>query len=172
MDSRFLRSSHPCGGASRGHKRFPRVAFVVTMRILVPLILLATFALAGCSDDEPEHDADHLSSSTTTSPPPMAPPTAPVTHEAILRMNRFEPADHTLHVGDTIHWVTEDVQAHNVVSGSSADAFRSEDISVVPVPPGTAKEYSHTFSVAGTIDYLCEYHTGMVGTVTVLNQTA
>ena len=103
---------------------------------------------------------------------PTGSPPAPVTHESVMRNDLFVPADFTVHVGDTIHWVTEDVQAHNVVSQSAADPFRSEDVSVVPVPPGRGTEYSHTFSVAGTIDYVCEYHPGMVGTVIVQNQTA
>jgi len=136
------------------------------------LRLLCALALAGCASegDDAGPEADPTSSMTTTTPPPMAP--APVTHESIMRNNLFVPADFTVNVGDTIHWVTEDVQAHNVVSGSSADPFRSEDVSIVPIPPGRGTEYSHTFSVAGTIDYVCEYHSGMVGTVTVLNQTA
>ena len=82
-----------------------------------------------------------------------------------MRSNLFEPADLTVRVGDTIHWTTEDVQAHNVVSGSEAAAFRSEDVSVIPV--AYAQEFSYTFTSAGTVDYLCEYHSGMVGTVVV-----
>ncbi|MEK6974822.1 MAG: plastocyanin/azurin family copper-binding protein [Candidatus Thermoplasmatota archaeon] len=90
-----------------------------------------------------------------------------------MRNNEFVPADFTVHVGDTIHWVTEDIQAHNVVSNSATDPFRSPDVSTVPVPPGRSAEYSHTFAKEGTVDYLCEYHSGMVGTVTVVpaNQT-
>ena len=146
------------------------------MRPLLPVVLLAALALAGCADDAPDagDDAGTGSStpSTTGAPMPTGAPPPPVTHESIMRNNLFVPADFTVKVGDTVHWVTEDVQAHNVVSENAADPFRSEDVSILPVPPGTGTEYSHTFSVAGSIDYVCEYHSGMVGTVTVLNQTA
>lgn len=144
------------------------------MRILA--VLLLALALAGCSDggDDPNEGTSSTGTGTTTPAGMGATAPPPVTHESVMRNNLFVPADFTIRVGDTIHWVTEDVQAHNVVSESAADPFRSEDVSTVPVPPGRGTEYSHTFSVAGTIDYVCEYHPGMVGTVTVMaaNQTA
>lgn len=141
------------------------------MRPIPVLLLLASLALAGCASegDDAGPEADPTSSMTTTTPPPMAPP--PVTHESVMRNNLFVPADLTVRVGDTVHWITEDVQAHNVVSESEAATFRSEDVSVAPVV-GTSTEFSYTFTMAGEVDYVCEYHPGMVGTVTVQNQTA
>lgn len=143
---------------------------------LPPVLLLSAFLLAGCSGGaQDEHDGmDHgtgTASQTGPSTGPMAPGApagTPRTHESVMRDNRFVPADFTVNVGDTVHWVTEDVQAHNVVSESPADPFRSEDVSTVPVPPGRGTDFSHTFNNAGTIDYVCEYHAGMVGTVTVV----
>lgn len=90
----------------------------------------------------------------------------PVTHESVMRSNRFEPADIAVRVGDTVHWTTEDPQAHNVVSDSEAASFRSPDISTVPLPT-YEQEFSYTFEVAGTVPYVCEYHPGMEGTITV-----
>lgn len=149
------------------------------MRALAFLLVLAT-AVAGCSDGDGGEDAPAgddgattmpgggSSASGTTSGAPGAPPTgngAPTTHESVMRSNRFEPADLAVRVGDTVHWTTEDVQAHNVVSESEAASFRSEDVSIVPAV--YAQEFSYTFNTPGTVDYVCEYHSGMVGTITV-----
>jgi plastocyanin len=150
------------------------------MRLPLFALLSLALALAGCSEDGggadddadlgPEDDGGDASGTTsasqsTTSAAPAAPAGPARTHEVVMRSNLFEPADLTLRVGDTIHWTTEDVQPHNVVSESEAGAFRSEDVSVIPV--AYAQEYSYTFTAPGTVDYLCEYHPGMVGTVIV-----
>lgn len=165
----FLCGRHAC------RKRFPRLAFVLAMRALLVLLLLVALTLAGCSDDASDdgEDAGTGSStpSTTGTPPSMEPLPAPTTHESVMRNNRFVPADFTVRVGDTIHWTTEDPQAHNVVSETAGSEFRSSDISTVPV--AYDQEFSYTFTKAGVVDYVCEYHLpGMVGKVTVLNQTA
>lgn len=145
------------------------------MRILLTALLFITLGFAGCSDDSPDGAGDGTPSTSNTGTPTGQTPgmgtVAPVTHESIMRNNLFVPADFTVNVGDTIHWVTEDVQAHNVVSDSEAATFRSEDVSVAPVV-GSGTEFSYTFTKAGVVDYVCEYHPGMDGTVTVQNQTA
>lgn len=152
------------------------------MRLLAAALLLL-LALAGCSDSGseggdggdggdamPTGGSDGTGSATAsgapTSPSPAPAPAGPTTHGSVMRNNQFVPADLTVRVGDTVRWTTEDVQAHNVVSESEAASFRSEDISTVPV--AFAQEFSHTFTQAGSVDYLCEYHPGMVGTITVV----
>jgi plastocyanin len=149
------------------------------MRAVAFLVLLA-LALAGCSDDEggdtPAGEAPTTaptaggggSATTSASTSPASPPAAgpATTHASVMRSNQFEPAELTVRVGDTVRWTTEDVQAHNVVSESAAAQFRSPDVSIVPVV--YQQEFSHTFTTAGTVDYLCEYHSGMVGTVSVV----
>jgi len=132
-----------------------------------PLALLTlALALAGCSDSSGDEGQDGSADGGMTGSATAAPtPAAPTTHEVVMRNNHFEPADLAVRVGDTVHWTTEDVQAHNVVSDSEAASFRSEDVSVVP---GLyASDFSYTFDAAGTVDYLCEYHSGMVGTIVV-----
>ena len=67
----------------------------------------------------------------------------------------------TVKVGDTVLWHNHDVDSHTVASSlwsSSGD-----------LPQGAS--FSHTFTQAGTFDYLCEYHPGapyyMTATLTV-----
>jgi plastocyanin len=148
------------------------------MRLPLLALLVLALAVAGCADSGGKGDggsdttgtgsdvaAPGSSSASQTNAPPPAAGGAPATHEVVMRMNRFEPAEHELHVGDSIHWTTMDVQAHNVVSESAAASFRSDDISIVPVL--YAQEFTYTFTTPGSVDFLCEYHSGMVGTVTV-----
>jgi len=85
----------------------------------------------------------------------------------------FSPATLTIHVGDTVRWHTMDVQRHNVVSSTPGQQFRSPDVSSANVPNVLPDSYERTFTVDGHVDYLCEYHDGMVATFDVVpaNQT-
>lgn len=132
------------------------------MRNLGPLLLaVLALTLAGCSSGgggpEPGDDA----------PADGAMPHDPVTHEVRLRNNAFAPGDFELHVGDTVHWVTEDVQQHNVASETPEDTFRSPDMSALPVPTVYVSEFSHKFEAPGNITVVCEYHSSMVVHLTV-----
>lgn len=152
------------------------------MRTAAASLAFVLLLLAGCSDagespdgpgdgpaDGGQGGGDGTSSSMPSTggsvPAPSATPCTPRTHEVVMRNNLFVPADLTVCQGDTVHWTTEDVQPHNVVSTSGPAQFRSEDISIVP--GAYAQDYSYTFTASGTVDYLCEYHSGMVGTITV-----
>lgn len=87
----------------------------------------------------------------------------------------FQPADVTIHAGDSVTWtVTEAIGApHSVTSGTPNDA-----------KPGTAFDsgiglrqngdsFSFTFATAGTYPYFCAVHPDtMTGTVTVLEAGA
>ncbi len=78
--------------------------------------------------------------------------------------NRFEPANVTVKVGQTIEWQWQGGR-HNVVSGggcASDGKFTSGDV----VAEGT---YRFTFKEPGSFDYFCTPHCaiGMVGKVTV-----
>src|SRR5688572_7248812 len=138
---------------------------------LPPLgLLVLAFAIAGCtgsSDGDEGQDMDEGPGSSMTGSMTGMPAASPRTHEVVMRNNLFVPADLAVRVGDTVHWTTEDPQAHNVVSTSEAASFRSADVSSVAVPGVYEDDFSYTFGTAGTVDYLCEYHGGMVGTIVV-----
>ncbi|MGH8952057.1 MAG: cupredoxin domain-containing protein [Acidimicrobiia bacterium] len=90
----------------------------------------------------------------TPSPPPAVSESPTVTIQD-MRFNR----DHvTIEEGDTVTWVWDDGGTSHDVSG---DGFKSEVQS-----EGT---FTHTFDDAGTYPYVCTLHSGMKGTVTVVD---
>jgi plastocyanin len=89
----------------------------------------------------------------SASPPPVTEgPTV------IIQDMQFNSDHVTIEEGDTVTWVWEDDgMAHDV----SGDGFKSEIQS-----EGT---FSHTFEDAGDYPYVCTLHSGMRGTVTVVD---
>jgi plastocyanin len=89
---------------------------------------------------------------TASAPPPVS--EAPT---VTIKDMRFM-ADHvTIEESDTVTWVWEDDMPHDV----SGDGFESEVQS-----EGT---FTHTFNEAGSYRYVCSLHSGMKGTVTVID---
>lgn len=89
----------------------------------------------------------------------QAAPSAPAPVTVHMSDFAFHPDSLKIHTGDTVVFQNDDQAVHNV----SADAFQSGD-----VQPG--KSWSYTFSKAGTYTYVCTYHDGMKGTITVSDQ--
>lgn len=144
------------------------------MRGLLPLLLLASLAFAGCSGDEPsDDDQDDGGMMPADDGPNMPGMMAPMTQTVMMQNNQFSPAELTIHVGDTVTWHTMDPQRHNVVSSTPGQEFRSSDMSSLNVPNVLPDSFSRTFTVAGQVEYQCDYHLpGMVGTLTVLAANA
>ena len=149
------------------------------MRALLALLLLPALALSGCASED---GADGQDAPAAEDGAGMgmgaggnmsAPMAAPMTHTVMMQNNAFEPAAMTIHAGDTVRWHTMDVQRHNVVSESAGNEYRSGDVSSLNVGP-LPDSVEHTFSTVGHVDYVCEYHPGMVATLEVVpaNQTA
>jgi plastocyanin len=69
----------------------------------------------------------------------------------------FEPKQITVHVGDTIEWVNQDIVAHTATATD-----RSWDVNVLPGHSGRA-----VMERVGTFGYTCRYHPNMTGEVTV-----
>ena len=70
----------------------------------------------------------------------------------------YTPADITVSVGDTIEWVNPDTIVHTVTAPSQG---WDENV----FPKKTQKEVVKT---AGKIEYNCQYHPKMHGTITVM----
>ena len=70
----------------------------------------------------------------------------------------FAPAVVKARVGDTIEWNNTDFVAH-----TATDKNGAFDVDMDPGKTGRV-----TVSKAGTIQYFCQYHPDMVGTITVL----
>ena len=82
----------------------------------------------------------------------------------------FQPADVTIHVGDTVTWtVTQTVgAAHSVTSGNPSDANPGTVFDSGVSLRNNGNTYSHTFATAGTFPFFCTVHpTTMRGTVIV-----
>lgn len=81
---------------------------------------------------------------------------APATPTVHMSDFSFKPADLAVHTGDTVVFMNDDDATHNV----TADAFSSGDVA-------GGKSWKYTFAKAGTYSYVCTYHPGMHGTITV-----
>ena len=85
---------------------------------------------------------------------------------------QFSPRDLTIQPGDTVTWVNQAAEEHNVVTypdgfPEGAQGFASE------IMTKTGETWSHTFTVEGTYEYHCIPHLflGMHGSVIVGKRT-
>lgn len=72
----------------------------------------------------------------------------------------FKPQMLTVQLGQTVVFQNDDDVPHNVTT----DAFKSGDIN-------GGKSWKYTFTKPGVYQYVCTYHPGMQGTITVPNAT-
>jgi plastocyanin len=119
--------------------------------------LAACVALAGCSASRPA-----ASSSASMPPMPSASVTAPAApvsgNQVSIDGFAFVPATLTVKAGTTVTWTNRDEEPHTVAS--SDGSFHSPGM-------GTGATFTHTFSAAGTFDYVCSIHPMMHGSVVV-----
>lgn len=119
--------------------------------------LAACVALAGCSASRPA-----ASSSAGMPPMPSASLTAPAApvsgNQVSIDGFAFVPATLTVKAGTTVTWTNRDEEPHTVAS--SDGSFHSPGM-------GTGATFTHTFSAAGTFDYVCSIHPTMHGSVVV-----
>jgi plastocyanin len=81
------------------------------------------------------------------------------THAVAIQNMGFEPNNVSLETGDTVEWTNRMGMAHTVTPDK--DEF-----------PGSGslspdETFSHLFDAAGTVNYHCEIHPFMTGSVTV-----
>jgi plastocyanin len=82
---------------------------------------------------------------------------APAIYTVTLDQMKFGPLPATLHVGDTVEWVNNDIFLH---SATAKD--KSFDVELKP-----KAHLWTTFHQAGTFSFACRYHPGMTGTLVV-----
>src|SRR5215203_7334437 len=75
-----------------------------------------------------------------------------------IRDNYFDPAYIAIESGTTVTWTNDGQMPHTVTADDGS--FDSEELN-----PGDS--YTLTFSGSGTVQYYCEVHPWMVGSVTV-----
>jgi plastocyanin len=116
----------------------------ITICLTVAALGAGVTACGGYSSDEPAAAAKA--------------PTAGGTAVSV-QDNSFTPADLEVAVGDTVTFTNEGAIAHTVTATSGAD-FDSGSLA-----PGAT--FNFTASKAGTVTYVCTFHSGMQGTIKV-----
>lgn len=87
-------------------------------------------------------------------PAPSAPPGTSVR----MAGSRFDPATLSVTAGETVRWFNDDALPHTVTAADGS--WDSGNL-----PPGAS--FERRFDAAGTYQYLCRYHPGMIGTIAV-----
>ena len=84
------------------------------------------------------------------------------THQVSITDDKdFLPEDLTINVGDTVTWTNDDDSSHTVTAEDGQ--FHSENME-------EEATWSYTFTETGTYDYGCNYHGGMEGSVSVVEE--
>ncbi|UXA08032.1 cupredoxin family copper-binding protein [Mycobacterium sp. SMC-2] len=118
--------------------------------------LAAAALLAGCSASRP---ATGSGTGAPMGPVSATAPAAPLSGDRIdIDGFAFAPATLTVAAGTTVTWTNRDEEPHTVAA--SDGSFRSPGM-------GTGATFTHTFTDAGTFDYVCSIHPMMRGTVVV-----
>jgi plastocyanin len=86
-------------------------------------------------------------------PPALASETIRVTIDKL----KFEPAQVSAHVGDTIEWVSSDFVAHTATARN-----KEWDVSIPAKGVGRV-----TLQHTGDVDYFCRFHPNMTGRISV-----
>lgn len=134
------------------------MTIVTLRRVLAAGLAAAALGFVGCSASKPAATPS-VSFGPNTATPSVTAPAAPVGGNQIAIDNfAFAPATLTVHVGDTVTWTNRDEEPHTVAA--SDGSFHSQGM-------GTGATFSHTFSAAGKVDYVCSIHPMMHGTVVV-----
>jgi plastocyanin len=82
----------------------------------------------------------------------------PATHTVTIDATSYSPRTLTVHPGDTVVWVNQDLIAHTATAKNGS--FESGDI-----PPG--KSWKYAVRSEGLFAYACDYHVTMKGTLRV-----
>ena len=82
----------------------------------------------------------------------------PVTHTVTMEGTAFDPAELTIHPGDTVIWVNKDLFPHTATATSGA--FSSGSIAV-------DASWSYVAGRKGVFPYSCTFHPMMRGTIRV-----
>lgn len=127
------------------------------------LLLLAALALlgAGCgSDDDSSSTSTGAAAETTATTGGAAAAEGKGKVVTVDMVNiQFDPKTVEVAVGDAVRWVNQDTVDHDAVS-TSGDEFASDQF-------GKGGTFEYTTEKAGTIEYECTLHPGMVGTIEV-----
>jgi plastocyanin len=112
----------------------------------IVVLAIALIPLAGCGGDD--------------SPTASAAPAADAGGTAVQMLdNAFEARDIAVSVGEQVTWTNEGALPHTVT------ATEGEDFDSKTVAPG--ESFTWTAEQPGQVTYVCTFHPGMEGTITV-----
>lgn len=121
---------------------------------LAAVLAVGVLISAGCGQSRPV--------ATTAAPGAemsiTAPPQPAGANQVIIDGFAFAPVTLTVPAGITVTWTNRDEEPHTVAA--SDGSFHSPGM-------GTGATFAHTFSTAGTFEYVCSIHPMMRGTVVV-----
>jgi plastocyanin len=124
------------------------------------LLALAAFPLlAACGGEDDDAAAAFAYAAAPVEQAPAEAPAA--TGDVVVDMasSQFAPAKVTVTAGQSVRWSNQDAVAHTVTATDGA-AFASGTIE-------GGGEFAWEATGAGQVSYLCEFHPGMTGTITV-----
>ncbi len=120
--------------------------------------IAAALMLAGCGTPKAAvATAPRASVATVAS----AQATPVATNSVSIQNFEFQPAAITVPVGTTVTWTNKDVEQHTVTARDKA--FNSDVVN-------NDKTFSFTFDKPGSVDYFCQIHPHMTGTVVVTDK--
>jgi len=129
------------------------------MQVRLGMLVLVLVLLGACGSSSPSPGPTPMPTPTPTPTPTPAPNTVTIPQGASGRgSNAYAPNPLTVAVGTTVTWTNTDTIAHTATSNSGV--FDSGSIS-----PGGG--FSFRFQNAGSFNYRCTFHPGMVGVVQV-----
>ena len=123
---------------------------------IVSVILMLAAACGGGSSSSPAVPSP--TPSPAAPPPPASSSVTIPTGAAALGNRAYTPDDVNVAVGATVTWMNTDSVAHT--STSNASGWNSGTLA-----PGA--QFSFAFQTAGTFQYHCAIHPGMIGRVLV-----
>src|ERR1700758_2915033 len=147
-------------------------------KLLAAVLGVGVLLLAGCSSSRPNAQPSVTFGSNAAGTPgmpgvsgmpsmpgtPSGPasatgsPAAVAGDQVTIDNFAFAPATLTVKAGTTVTWTNRDEEPHTVAA--SDGSFHSPGM-------GTGATFTHTFSTAGTFNYVCSIHPSMHGTVVV-----
>ncbi|HEY2765974.1 MAG TPA: cupredoxin family copper-binding protein [Pseudonocardiaceae bacterium] len=127
---------------------------LAVLAVAIPSLALPGFASAAAGPPPAAHAVSaHAVSAHTVK--------AAQTMKVTISNFAFDPADLTVHAGDTVTWVNEDEAPHDITTTNAPAAIESGTLM-------KGQSYRYTFSAPGSYSYKCSLHPDMVATVTAM----
>jgi plastocyanin len=123
--------------------------------LLIGLMAAVASLLSSCSSGSPP--AKETSQTPATSQSSQPAQTAQTAPAVLIQGFKFQPADLTVKVGDSVQFTNSDIVPHNAVSAGKFDSGKLQK----------GQSWKYVAKEKGTFDYLCTLHPNMKGRITI-----